>query len=183
MSAHADLLLSIDDLPDERRSGAIFSDCRRYRYALWREWDATLPQLVLCGLNPSDADESRNDPTIRRGLGFARREGCGKLVMLNMHAFVATKPEDMLAAADPVGPLTDAVLRTYATDPRTLYVVAAWGTHGDPARVATIRTIFPTLMCFGTNKDGSPKHPLYLPKIAPLVPWCPAARPGAHLRD
>lgn len=151
------------------RSGAVFSDCRTWRYALWREWDEIASQMVVIGLNPSTADETEDDPTIRRCLGFARREGLGKLVMLNLYAFRATKPADMLAAVDPIGPQNDAVLRSYASDPRTDVVLAAWGNHGAPERVAEVASMFPLLQCLGRNANGSPKHPLYLRSDATLA--------------
>ena len=48
-----------------------FSPDRRYRYALWRHWGATeVPRyLMVVGLNPSTADETKDDPTIRRCIG------------------------------------------------------------------------------------------------------------------
>lgn len=151
------------------RCGAVFSDCRAYRYSLWREWDRDARQLVVVGLNPSTADETQDDPTIRRCIGFAKREGCGKLVMLNLFAFRATRPKDMLAALDPVGAHNDAMLRSYADDPRTAVVLAAWGNHGSPERVAEVRALFPLLYCLGRNASGSPKHPLYVRGDAPVT--------------
>lgn len=151
--------------------GASFSPCRTFRYELYREWDPTLGTFVVIGLNPSTADETKDDPTIRRCIGFAQRFGCGRLVMLNMFAFRATEPRDMLAAVDPVGPQNDDVLRKWAADPVAVFTIAAWGAQGAPERVAELAAIFPRLECFGKNRDGSPKHPLYLPKTAPLLPF------------
>lgn len=153
------------------RSGAVFSKDRRYRYTLWREWDQALPQFIVIGLNPSTADETQDDPTIRRCIGFAKREGCGKLVMLNLFAFRATQPREMFAAMDPEGEYADAVLRGYADDPRTSRVVAAWGVHGTPERVAAVAALFPEIQCFGRTRNGSPRHPLYLPSDAQLEPF------------
>lgn len=157
-------------------SGAVFSDCRRYRYALWREWggpgarnERGVPQMVVIGLNPSTADETEDDPTIRRCIGFAKREGWGKLVMLNLFAFRATDPKAMFAATDPVGQfINDTVIQMYASDPNTARVIAAWGKHGTPERVSEVCSFFRTIYCLGRNKDGSPKHPLYLPASASL---------------
>ena len=66
-----------DELTDEQRSGAIISACGQYRYHLWRRWDELLPTMVWVMLNPSTADATEDDPTIRRCIGFAKREGCG----------------------------------------------------------------------------------------------------------
>ena len=149
----------------------MISGCTRYRYSLWREWNAHAPQMIIIGLNPSTADASADDRTIRRCIGFAKREACGRLVMLNLFAFRATKPRDMLAAVDPVGPRSDSVLRSYARDPRTAFTVAAWGTQASPERVAVVMTMFSSLLCFGTNADRSPRHPLYQRADTPLVPY------------
>lgn len=90
--------------PARVNGGAHFSRCRRYRYALWRQWQAAGPMLMLIGLNPSTADAERNDPTIRRCIGFAHDWGFGGVWVLNLFAWRATLPADLKAAADPVGP-------------------------------------------------------------------------------
>ena len=84
--------------------GARFSESRTHRYALWRIWEKGAPMVMFVGLNPSTADETQDDPTIRRCIDFAKRWGYGGLYMLNIFAFRATNPKDMKAAADPVGP-------------------------------------------------------------------------------
>jgi hypothetical protein len=81
------------DLFDE--AGAAFSEDRRHRYELWRIWDRKVRKMVVIGLNPSTADETKNDPTIRRCINFAQRERCGGLVMLNLFGFRATDPKVM----------------------------------------------------------------------------------------
>lgn len=61
------------------KDGAIFSDDRKYRFALFRMWDLKAPNVMFIGLNPSTANEHDNDPTIRprykirNGLGLWRR--------------------------------------------------------------------------------------------------------------
>ena len=89
---------------DMERS-ANFSRCRRYRYALWRRWAPGDDYVLLVGLNPSTADHRRDDPTIRRCIGFARDWGYSGLCVANLFAFRATYPRDLFAADDPVAPL------------------------------------------------------------------------------
>jgi hypothetical protein len=158
------------------RSGAHFSNCRVWRWALWRVWNpgptvANPGRIVsFIGLNPSTADETVDDPTIRRCIGFARDWGFDGLFMLNLFGFRATDPAEMKAAADPVGKLNDDVLR-YRTRQSAL-VVAAWGVHGDfngRAQHVIDLLMSQPLMCLGRTKDGHPKHPLYLPRDAKLV--------------
>ena len=81
---------------------AVFSPCRTYRYALSRVWAADKPYALFIGLNPSTADETLDDPTIRRCIDFAKRWGYGGLVMANLFAYRATDPAVMKRAAEPV---------------------------------------------------------------------------------
>jgi hypothetical protein len=150
-------------------TGAYFARGMRHRYSLWRVWDPSRPLFAVVGLNPSTADERENDPTVRRCVGFAEREGCGGLVMLNLFAYRATDPRDMLAARDPVGRHNDAVIdAVMARIPRT---VAAWGVHGGHGgRGAELLARLPHLSCFGVTRNGHPKHPLYLAGSTPIVP-------------
>jgi hypothetical protein len=151
-------------------SGAIFSPDGVYRYALHRHIGAGRGSFVVIGLNPSTADETKDDPTIRRCMSFAKREGKSRLVMLNLFAFRATDPGYMKLSLDPIGPENDAVIAHYATLPDVI-IVAAWGVHGHFRNRATeVGRELPVLVCFGQTKDGHPRHPLYLRKDTPLVP-------------
>lgn len=155
---------------DSNRS-AVISECGRYRYALSRQWDANKPMVAFIGLNPSTADANLDDPTIRRCIGFAKRLGAGTLVMLNLFAWRATDPSELWKADDPVGPENDEYL---VTIPKAAAIsVACWGTHGAfMGRDLEVTAIIGDgLMCFGTTKDGFPKHPLYLPKNTNLCPF------------
>lgn len=154
-------------------SGAAFSPCRTWRYQLWRRWNDA-PLLIFMGLNPSKADESHNDPTITRCIGFARREGYGGLLMLNLFAFRATAPHDLKKAQDPIGPDNDAVIGAKCQNQDR--VVVAWGNQGGfCGRDRIISTLLHSssakVECFGVTQSGCPRHPLYLKKDTPLVPW------------
>lgn len=145
-------------------SGAEFSPCRTWRYALWRRWGEGGKLLAVIGLNPSTADESANDPTIRRCLDFAARWGYDGLTMLNLFAFRATLPPDMKSAADPIGPENDQALVRYCD--QSSFIVAAWGTHGPfrgrDAAVLRLLAKWP-IYCLRQTKGGHPEHPLYIP--------------------
>lgn len=142
-------------------SDACLSPDRVYRYWLSRVWDESLPHLTVIGLNPSTADETVDDPTIRRCLGYAKSWGLGGLTMLNLFAYRATDPREMKAASDPVGPDNDAFLRLYTEG----VILAAWGAHGAyRGRGDEVRRILSNrpLHCLGVTNAGQPKHPLYL---------------------
>lgn len=159
---------------------AEFSDCRAYRYVLVVD-DRTMfasQTMVAIMLNPSTADEVQDDPTVRRVRDFGQREGCGRVVVLNLFAFRATDPRDMRAQADPVGPDNDAFIDEWVAMAFSegYPVLAAWGTHGAyrDRQADVVRMLGPMadqLQCLGTNRDGSPKHPLYLRRDEPLRFW------------
>lgn len=151
-------------------SGATFSPCRTYRYQLWRVWDADLSYLNVIGLNPSTADETKDDPTIRRCIDFAKRWGHGGLYMTNLFAFRATQPKDMKRALDPIGPDNNHWLRETAG--QAGLVVAAWGVNGKfLERDKAVASLLPNLYCFRlTDSTGMPEHPLYLPKDLTPIP-------------
>lgn len=148
---------------------ATLSPCRLYRYDLWRRWsDASY--CLFIGLNPSTADETTDDPTIRKCVAYAKEWRYGALCMVNLFAFRATQPKDMLAARDPVGPDNDLTLA--ALSKRAGIVVAAWGNDGGHlGRDKQVVTMIPHLYCLKLNKDGSPSHPLYLRKDATPFPF------------
>ena len=139
-----------------------------YRYSLTRVWDPMLPAITFVLLNPSTADANQLDPTLRRCVGFVKRDGYGGMVILNLYAFRTKDPKVMLAAADPVGPENDSVLASV-----TGTVVAGWGTNASPKRVAQARAFLPPLQALGVTKDGHPRHPLYVRADTPLVGWMP----------
>ncbi|WP_394551812.1 DUF1643 domain-containing protein [Agromyces sp. MMS24-JH15] len=137
-----------------------------YRYSLTRVWEAGLPMVTFVLLNPSTADAVELDPTLRRCVNFAKRDGFGGMLITNLYAYRSTSPKAMMAAADPVGPDNDRELAGLSGT-----VVAGWGNHADPARVAHAVTLLPPLYALGINKGGAPRHPLYAHGDAPLIEW------------
>ena len=150
-------------------SCAEFSKDRIYRYTLWRIWEKT-DYVMFIGLNPSTADETKDDPTIRRCIGFARDWGFGGLCMVNIFAYRATLPEKMKKVADPIGPMNDYYIALCSM--RSELNIAAWGVHGiHKGRDEEIRDLLPSLCHLGLTKVGRPRHPLYLAKTTRPVPW------------
>lgn len=138
-----------------------------YRLSLGRIWDRALPPMVLFGLNPSTADAEKDDQTIRRGRTFAKREGKGSLLMLNLFAFRSTDPKLLETVEDPVGPKNDETIRTVLMSgggPKL--VVCAWGSLANEKQRARAKEVVEMIrdagcepMCFGRTKDRSPRHP------------------------
>lgn len=158
--------------PQIIRRATISAD-NQYRYRLTRWWAASSP-LYFVMLNPSTADDRIDDPTIRRCMGFARREGCGGIVVVNLYALRATDPAELAKATDPFGPQNSDALSAILgeADVHDKPVVCAWGTKaGDGARRFLVMATdsHARLACLGTTKEGHPRHPLYVRAGQPLV--------------
>jgi hypothetical protein len=167
-----------------REDRQVFDAQMIYRYELERYFGDGPPAL-FCGLNPSKAglkiSKDDNDPTVRKWIGFARRWGCGSVLVVNAYGYIETKPAVMWRAAktgvDIVGPENDRYIRA-AVDRVKLAggkVCVCWGQNIQPTRQAEIAYVFgDDAMCLGHNKDGSPEHALYIPYERPLQHWqCP----------
>lgn len=147
--------------------GAILSTNHKYRYDLWRKWDSSLPFVLFICLNPSTADATIDDPTIRRCRGFAKSWGYGGFHMLNLYAFRATDPKDLAKARDPIGPSwkSNMNLAIY----QCADVVCAWGAHPMAVErgkemIAMLKKDLIQAKCIKQTNAGHPGHPLYLKK-------------------
>jgi hypothetical protein len=183
--------LDISILPSEIaivRSAAI-SRCGRYRWWLKRGWDAG-PDILWVMLNPARADDSRDDPTIKRVIHFSRSWGFGAATVVNLYPFRSTLPAECRAWA--LGDQAAVLRRIRRNDDMiaraaraATAVVAAWGTVAwsrertlqVTARLASA-DIRP-LLCLGTTADGSPFHPMArgkrrVPDDRKPIPWAPA---------
>lgn len=177
--------LPFPDLPFGRQaSGAVMSPNGLYRFVLWRRWAPapptpmlgmkTVPDLVFVMANPSSADATEDDPTIRRCIAFARRERAGGIRVVNLFAWRCTDPRELPPGLEAVGDGNDTHI---AREAGTGRVVVAWGSvskramHRAEAVAAMLRRNGVAMVCLGTNRDGAPKHPLYLRGDAPLQTW------------
>ena len=185
-------------------SGADISLCGKYRYRLWREWRATHARknwrwygakdgngreigepkaCVFVMLNPSTADGKADDPTIRKCIGFAKRWNYERLEVLNLFAYRATDPRALLALthdADPVGLRNSEVFANLHNDDYGM-LVCAWGAHG--SHLGQDETVLGWLQenrtyVLGLTKDGSPRHPLYVPYETVPFRWDGKQRRG-----
>lgn len=165
---------------------ATFDQSRRHRFALTRTAPPLLGlrpgRVVFIGLNPSTADATEDDPTIRRCRGFTERLGLNELVMVNLFS---------LRSTDPRGLLSPEALKLWSENEDTIcaraeraeVVVAAWGGPYSPralaervhARMGTLLTRLraqgrlPRVL--GLTKDGHPRHPLYMPYTSMPRAW------------
>lgn len=166
-------------------SGAVLSPDKAHRYSLWRTWDYSKPRIMFIGLNPSRADAIKSDPTITRCINFADGWGYGSLYFANLFSFrtpyvyVQAVMPDIEEQWEPllpnlekaVGPDCDGHLMDMME--KSDKVVCCWGSWAfiDERSFFVQCMLLDMPFCLGKNKDGSPKHPLYLKSTTPLEPF------------
>ncbi|SEL86312.1 hypothetical protein SAMN05444354_10998 [Stigmatella aurantiaca] len=150
--------------PNEPASGAEFDSTNKYRYRLWRIWGNPESRVLFILLNPSTATAMKDDPTIRRCLGYARGWGYGALEVCNLFAYRATYPKHLRQAQEPIGAGNDAVIQLAVQ--RATTVLVAWGANGawqgQHQRMVQMLSGLKPIYCLGLTKAGYPKHPLRL---------------------
>lgn len=163
MPSSPDRQLSLLAPPEK---GAILSECLQYRYHLWRSWGDGGRCAFVC-LNPSTADAERDDATLRRMVSFSKSWGMGRLDVVNLFAFRATRPSQCFRVDDPVGPRNDEFIEQVTR--KADLVVVAWGANG--TKKGRGLEVFQKLKGWGivphalrVLPGGHPEHPLYLPK-------------------
>ncbi|GGG49449.1 hypothetical protein GCM10011414_19070 [Croceivirga lutea] len=150
--------------------GAILSDCKKYRFLLWRTWNVTLPKVLFIGLNPSKANAVNDDPTTKKIGLIAKHNNYGGFIIGNCFPRIATKPAELknlerLSENDKW--LT--IAKNYAVD-----VVFVWGNFSlvyEQQRNRKLKSLFPNANVLAYNKSGSPKHPLYIKANSSLIPF------------
>jgi hypothetical protein len=172
------LSLFNSDSPETPLNWAKFSDCGKYRFFLQRMWDESLPSIMFIGLNPSTANESTDDPTIRRVKGFAKEWGFGGVYMVNLFGIVSSDPSIIIQSPEPVGKDNNRWIKAIAKRVQT--VVFAWGAFTAAKasqQDSLITNQFPKAIALRKTKDGFPGHPLYVPSnVKPIYfstgePW------------
>ena len=150
-------------------TSAVLSPCRQYRYALWRKW-ADGPQVLFVMLNPSTADESVDDPTIRRCISFAKAWGFGSLSVGNLFALRTPNPGQLIEHSSPIGDENDQWLRKLQDS--AALTVAAWGNSGRlNNRSASVAQILSKPHTLGLTKIAEPRHPLYVHSATKPTQW------------
>jgi len=153
--------------------GAVFSEDRVYRYRLWRHPPDTRFAAFI-GLNPSTADETQNDPTVTRCIGFARSWGLAGMEMLNLYGFRSTDPDPMFKHSAPIGPGNDEAILAVARE--ASIVIGCWGAFPQ-ARIRAIEvhrmlsSAGIVLHALQLTSQGWPRHPLYLCRDREPFPW------------
>jgi len=148
------------------KADIILENGNEYRYSLSRIWDVRKKMVCFVMLNPSTANASKDDPTIRRCVGFAQRWGYGSLEVVNLFALITPDPTVLESTVLPVGTCNDREIELTAQRAET--VVVAWGAFKQATcrskDVLQIIQRYHQPICLGKTKEGHPRHPLYLPK-------------------
>lgn len=165
-----------DENPPGRGAGAEFSLCGKYRYKLWRCWDWERPTIAFIGLNPSTADGSKLDNTTTKCVKWAKRDGFGQYIMLNLFGLVSTNPAGLKTATDPNGPDNNAWITKTLAEVKA--VVFCWGATSHKLTKPRIELIemlardaYQRPLCPGLTKGGFPKHPCYLANDTRLIEY------------
>jgi hypothetical protein len=158
------------------RSGAVISACARYRYRLEREIGSSGPVFAFFGVNPSTADATVDDHTVRKWKGFTKAWGGSRFIVGKVFAFRATAVGELARVQDPVGPDNDRHLDAIAREADIL--VPCWGKRDKAPKAMHPRfdLILQRLvasgklvLCLGVTRGGDPLHPLALPYSTPLI--------------
>lgn len=148
---------------------AIFSNCYNYRYSLSRLWDNNKETCLFIGLNPSTADACQDDPTIKKLIAYASQWNLGGFQICNLFALRTPNPDYLLKSKVPIGDLNQHYLEAAISNSSTQILM--WGNHGNyHPQLENLVSTLESPLCFGLNKNGTPKHPLYLSKdLKPIV--------------
>ncbi len=144
-------------------------DSTHYRYWLEVKLARRGPMLAVILKNPSTADAKRSDPAMGKVEAWARRQGFGSVIIVNLFAHRSTKPAALnrYSYAAAVGPENDAFIRRAVRSADT--VVAAWGNPNGIEREVYDRRAGEVMRLLkgreirrvgGPTKMGHPRHGL-----------------------
>lgn len=158
---------------------AVFSPCRKYRYRLDREINQNgVGTYLFIGINPSDADESKDDPTVTRMISHARNNNAKNLIVSNVFSWVDKDVNALAELEDPFGPERELYLSKIINDADV--IVVCWGNKSKVPKqlhghfndlLDKLSASGKPVMCIAKNKSGDPGHPLFLPTTKQLMPY------------
>lgn len=156
-------------------SDADLSDDELHRFKLWRTWDQKKKTVLFVMLNPSTANATEDDPTIRKCIRFAQAWGYGGIQVGNLFSIRTANPAVLHRAAVTKRlerPRNDRALEEMAKEADL--ILAAWGNHGAryPERIQEVLQLLRPLHALRVTKLGQPSHPLYLPNSYTPRPFC-----------
>ena len=163
---------------------AVISNCGMYRYRLDRAVSDSGPVYAFFGVNPSTADASDDDATVRKWRGFTQRWGGSRFIVGNAFAYRSTDVRQLASVEDAFGDLVGEYITNIINEADIL--VPCWG---NTSKVPpSLRYAFGELMdallssgkpvkCFGLTASGDPRHPLMLGYSTPLIDYKNGSKP------
>lgn len=157
-------------------NGAVLSTCGAYRWRLDRHVGAGHKSVAVFGVNPSTADASINDATVRKWLGFGQRLGWMRLIVGNIFSYRATDVRALASVDDLWGEEHDQHFDQIVSDADL--IVPCWGSRDKLPRslrpkvdetIERLRASGKPLRCWGLTASGDPLHPLMLGYDTQLV--------------
>ena len=163
---------------------AIISHCGKYRYRLDRMVSDSGPVYAFFGVNPSTADASVDDATVRKWRGFVQRWGGSRFIVGNVFAYRATDVRQLATVEDAFGDLIGDHTTSIITEADIL--VPCWGNTSKvpPSLQFAFDALMDALLssgkpvkCFGLTASGDPRHPLMLGYSTSLVGYKNGSKP------
>lgn len=152
-----------------RWNGAKLDSKRIHRYYLYRIWNKYLPQLAFIGLNPSTANEDRNDPTINKIINITHHNRYGGFYMFNLFTIISPDPKVLHKDVDDFE-YNLSIIKNF-TQHLKMKIVFCWGNFETHGRDKIIQELFKDVYALKINRNGSPAHPLYLPSVTKLISY------------
>ena len=159
------------------KSGAILSRDRQYRYILTRRVGSSPRAVTFIMLNPSTADETKDDNTITWCRRFAELQGFGRLYVTNLSPLRATHPREMLEAGpEPPGVWKRNMKWVLKAALHSELVLIAWGNHGTRTNrvhkvLGALRREGHEIFCLEVTDRQQPRHPRGFPHGRSPVPY------------
>ena len=145
---------------------AEFSIDKKERYSLNREWDKSKNKILYIMLNPSLADDKNDDPTIRRLINFTKKFNYGGFLVGNIFTTITPNPKEIDKSKGMSDKNFEKLLNLINKVDKIVY---AWGNSVEEPQ--HLKELILSPKCFGKNLNGTPKHPLYLPKNSILIDY------------
>lgn len=144
-------------------AGAIFDDNKAHRFRLWRKWDSSKPMVLFIMLNPSTADDVKNDPTVTRLIKFAQNFNYGGFYVGNIYSYITPYPETLYFLQNKDFKIEENTNHVIEMANECKDVIFGWGNNiKNFNQPEIIIKMFPEAFCFELTNTGNPKHPLYL---------------------
>jgi hypothetical protein len=132
-----------------------------YRCQLKLVFQDEKPLIAFVGLNPSTADDKKDDRTIRKCINYCKIWGYGGFYMVNLFAYRETDRSQIYKVENPNGPENDFYLKRVFDDVEL--VICCWGNDGVlKARNKEVLEMIKEPFCLSVNSTGELAHPLYL---------------------